>query len=338
MISIDLYSALPFLPPADFELQRTLALQALETLTTATGSGSNLLGWLHLPQTTPPDELQKIKEVARDLSTGIDTVIVIGIGGSYLGAKAIIEALSHSFDLLLPQRKHPIVLFAGHHISEDYFSELLDIMHHRSCACIVISKSGTTTEPAIAFRLIKKFIEEKYGKEEAKRRIVAITDAFKGALRSLSSQEGYRTFIIPDDVGGRFSVLTDVGLVSSAFVGINIRAMLKGAADMRLHCDEKDLMKNPAMIIALSHVLYMEKGKNMSVMMPYSNALFDMADWYRQLWAESIGKRFSLDKKEIRVGQTPVNALGATDQHSQVQLYAEGPHDKIFTFIMVENY
>ncbi|HOD54449.1 MAG TPA: glucose-6-phosphate isomerase, partial [Candidatus Cloacimonadota bacterium] len=171
-----------------------------------------------------------------------------------------------------------------------------------------------------------------------KKQIIITTDKEKGFLRQLIKEEGYKDFIVPDSVGGRFSVLTDVGLVSSAFIGADIKAMLKGAANMRDRCDKDCIWQNPAYLNAMIHYLYMKKNKNISVMMPYVNSLYDFADWYRQLWAESLGKRFDLAGKKIEVGQTPVKALGTTDQHSQIQLYAEGPNDKIITFITVENY
>ena len=326
MISIDINSALPFISPTDFEFQRTLALQALSTLTTATGPGSDFLGWLPLPQTTPHEELQKIKEVARDLSTGIDTVIVIGIGGSYLGAKAIIEALSHTFDALLPHRKRPIVLFAGQHISEDYLSELLDLMHHRSCACVVISKSGTTTEPAIAFRIIKKFIKEKYGKEEAKRRIVAITDASKGALRSLSTQEGYRTFIIPDDVGGRFSVLTPVGLLPIAITGIDIDALIEGARKQMEKSLKPDVNNPSIQYAAIRNVLY-KSGKLIEILANFHPKLHYVTEWWKQLYGESEGKE--------GLGLFPAGVDFTTDLHSMGQYIQDGQRILIETVLSV---
>ena len=264
-IKIDIKSAAPFVSCNELEKAHKDAINALEILTHGTGAGNDFLGWLHLPQTITTEHIQKIKEVAIDLSTDIEIVAVIGIGGSYLGAKAVIEALSHSFDALMPHRNHPLVLFAGQNMSEDYLWELLELMQHRSCACIVISKSGTTIEPAIAFRLIQKHIQEKYGTEEAQRRIVAITDASKGALRSVANIEGYRTFVIPDDVGGRFSVLTPVGLLPLAVAGVDIEALLAGARAQM----EQSLLSaadNPAIqYAAMRNALY-RSGKTIELL------------------------------------------------------------------------
>ncbi|MDR0419605.1 MAG: glucose-6-phosphate isomerase, partial [Prevotellaceae bacterium] len=211
---------------------KSKAMQGVEMLHKGNGKGNDFLGWLSLPSSISDSDMKDIEAAAVQLSRGVDVVVVIGIGGSYLGAKAVVDALSSSFDMLQSSRKHPHILFAGQNIGEDYTYELLKTLEGKSVSCIVISKSGTTTEPAIAFRLIKDFIERKYGKEEAKKRIVAITDRSKGALRTTANQEGYKTFVIPDDVGGRFSVLTPVGLLPIACAGFNIKELLRGAADI----------------------------------------------------------------------------------------------------------
>ncbi len=229
---LTLNAASPFVSEHELSTQQQKALQALTTLDTKTGKGNDFLGWINLPSSIDEKAIANIQAAAQKLSDGIDIVVVIGIGGSYLGAKAVIDALSHSFASLLPARRHPLVVFAGQNISEDYLCELMEVLKDKSSACVVISKSGTTTEPAIAFRIIKQHLEEKYGKAGAKDRIVAITDEARGALRTLATQEGYTTFSIPNDVGGRFSVLTPVGLLPVAIAGLNITELVKGAADM----------------------------------------------------------------------------------------------------------
>jgi len=258
-----------------------------------------------------------------------EALVVLGIGGSALGNKAVYSALKHQKSL----KK----LFVYDNVDPYLWQDILDEINIDTTLFNVITKSGTTAETMSSFMYIINFLKNTFP-DDYKERLVITTDKEKGFLRKVINDEGFQSFIVPDDVGGRFSVLTDVGLLSSAFVGIDVNAMLNGAKKMRALCDEKDIFKNPAMIIAATHVKYMSQGKNISVMMPYSNALYDIADWYRQLWAESLGKKFNLNGEEVCVGQTPVKALGATDQHSQVQLYVEGPKDKVFTFLMVENY
>ena len=205
----------------------------MATLHNGTGAGNDFLGWLHLPSSITDAELADIEQTAETLRSKCEVVVAIGIGGSYLGARAVIEAMSNSFDWLTTDRKNPVMLYAGHNIGEDYLYELCEILKGKQFGIINISKSGTTTEPAIAFRMLKKQLEEAVGKEEAKHRIVAITDARKGALRTLATQEGYKTFVIPDNVGGRFSVLTPVGLLPIAVAGVNIRELVAGKSDGR---------------------------------------------------------------------------------------------------------
>ena len=325
-IKIDLKAAESFVTAADFDKECVHALQALQTLTDKTGTGNDFLGWVQLPQTIIQEELRQIKEVARDLSTGIDVVVVIGIGGSYLGAKAVIEALSHSFDALMPQQKHPIILFAGQNMEEDYLSDLLQLIQYRSCACVVISKSGTTTEPAIAFRLIKKHILEKYGKEEAKRRIVAVTDASNGALRDVAEREGYRTFSIPNDVGGRFSVLTPVGLLPIAIAGIDIEALLTGAR-RQMEQSLNPVVDNPSIqYAAMRNALY-RKGKTVEILCNFHPKLHYITEWWKQLYGESEGK-------EGR-GLFPAGVDFTTDLHSMGQYIQEGPRFLMETVLHV---
>ena len=326
IIKIHLDAASPFISPSDYAQASSDARHALQTLTTATGPGHQFLGWLPLPQTTPQSQIDRIKEVARDLSSGIDVVVVIGIGGSYLGAKAVIEALSHTFAPLLPHPTHPLVLFAGQNISEDYLSELLELISIRSCACVVISKSGTTTEPAIAFRLIKSHIEDKYGKQEAQRRIVAITDATKGALRSVARQEGYRTFVIPDDVGGRFSVLTPVGLLPMAIAGVDIEALLEGAHTQMEQSLSPDADNPSIQYAAIRNALY-KKGKAVEILCNFHPKLHYLTEWWKQLYGESEGK-------EGR-GLFPAGVDFTTDLHSMGQYIQEGPRFLMETVLSV---
>ncbi|MCL2727559.1 MAG: glucose-6-phosphate isomerase [Bacteroidales bacterium] len=324
-ITIDLKAAKPFVSDIDFERERLFALEALKRLTAGTGLGNDFLGWLHLPQISK-EELDGIREAAKALSVGMDTVVVVGIGGSYLGAKAVIEALSHSFDALLPHRKSPLVLFAGHHLSEDYMSELLELMQYRSCACIVISKSGTTIEPAIAFRQIKKHIEDKYGIEEAKRRIVAITDARKGALKQLANRQGYRTFVIPDDVGGRFSVLTAVGLLPMAVAGVDIEALIEGAR-MQMAKSLNISIENPSVVYAaIRNVLY-RQGKKIELLANYHPKLHSVTEWWKQLYGESEGKE--------GVGIFPAGVDFTTDLHSMGQYIQDGQRILMETVLSV---
>ena len=284
------------------------------------------LGFYKLPD-YPVDHIINYIEKIKDK---FDNMVVLGIGGSALGNKAVYSAIK--------TQKQLKKLYVYDNVDPYYLDEILSSIKHERTIFNVITKSGTTAETMASFMYIIACLKEKFP-SDYRERLIITTDKEKGFLRKIIQDEGFQDFIVPDDVGGRFSVLTDVGLVSSAFVGIDIKALLKGASEMRQHASRiDDFYKNPAMMIAFYHMHYLSQGKNISVMMPYCNALYDLADWYRQLWAESIGKRYDLDGKEVFVGQTPVQALGATDQHSQVQLYAEGPKDKVFTLLMVEDF
>ncbi|MBR6883595.1 MAG: glucose-6-phosphate isomerase, partial [Bacteroidales bacterium] len=234
MVKVDVKGCCGFVDGAKYQEYVGKALVAFDTLVAGNGAGNDFLGWKHLPSGTPESLIAEC-EAVRDCwkGKGVDLVVAIGIGGSYLGAKCAVEALSHNFAKQLARKDAPEVVFAGNNLSEEYLAELMDLCAERNVACIVISKSGTTTEPAVAFRIVKQYIEDTYGKQEAAERIVAITDAKKGALKTLSTQEGYKTFVVPDNVGGRFSVLTPVGLVPIAVAGFDIRALLKGAAEER---------------------------------------------------------------------------------------------------------
>ncbi|MHC1702846.1 MAG: glucose-6-phosphate isomerase [Tenuifilaceae bacterium] len=288
-----------------------------ELLESKTGKGSDFLGWLYLPSTTTVDDLNKIEEVASDLRSKSEVVIIVGIGGSYLGAKAAIEALGNSFSSIISEKGNPIILFAGHNICEDYHKELLELLDKRSYSVVVISKSGTTTEPAIAFRLLKQHLESKVGKAEAAQRIVAITDKSKGALRKLADQEGYRTFIISDDIGGRYSVLTPVGLLPIAIAGFSIKDMISGAVDAE-KATSSDIRfdENPACIYAAARNALYGKGKKVEIMVNYTPKLHFLTEWWKQLYGESEGKE--------NKGIFPAGVDFTTDLHSMGQYIQEG--------------
>lgn len=287
---------------------------------------ANILGFYDLPES----DLMPITEYLAKLDPRFDTMVVLGIGGSALGNKAIYSALKTEGEL-------PKKLYVYDNVDPIYLHEILQSINLETTVFNVITKSGTTAETMAGYMILVDLIKRKFPVDFQKR-IIITTDCEKGFLRQVINQEGYQSFVVPDNVGGRFSVLTDVGLVSSAFTGVDIAALLKGAGDMRDNCLTPAVFDNPAYLNGLIHFLYYRQGKNISVMMPYSNALYDFADWYRQLWAESLGKRHDTKGREVFVGQTPIKALGTTDQHSQVQLYTEGPNDKVFTFLTVESF
>lgn len=292
--------------------------------------GNDFLGWVKLPSSVSKETLQEIEDTAKVLRRHCEAVVVVGIGGSYLGARAVIDALSHSFDWLQEKkiRKDPVILYAGNNISEDYLAELLDYLKDTSFGIIHISKSGTTTEPAIAFRLLKRLLEEKEGKEKAKQRIVAITDAARGALRTLADTEGYKTFVIPDNVGGRYSVFTPVGLLPIAVAGIDIRALIAGAVEMEKATDE-DASFNyhlPAIYAVIRNELY-KQGKKIEILVNYHPKLHFLSEWWKQLYGESEGKE--------NVGIFPAAVDFTTDLHSMGQWIQEGERTLFETVISV---
>ena len=297
-----------------------------------TGKGSEFLGWLDLPSNISKDEISQIKDCASSLAGKSDIIVVIGIGGSYLGARAVIDALSNNFNSLLSknERKAPLILFAGENISEDYHAELLGVLNDRDYSIIVISKSGTTTEPAIAFRLLKSHIEKKYGKAEAKTRIAAVTDKAKGALKKLADAEGYQTFVIPDDVGGRFSVLTPVGLLPIAAAGFDIEALLNGAKSMQqLTRDKKAIDENPSDMYAAARNALYNKGKTIEILAGYTPNLDYVVEWWKQLYGESEGK----DGKGI----FPAGVNFTADLHSMGQWMQEGTRSIFETVLSIQN-
>lgn len=295
-----------------------------------TGKGNDFLGWVNLPSSIKESELKEIENVAASLKKNCEVVVVVGIGGSYLGAKMVLEALSNSFQLLQKKQDNPVVLFAGQNLSEDYAHELIQVLNERNYGIVVISKSGTTTEPAVAFRLLKGHLEAKVGKTKAKELIVAITDEKRGALRTLATQEGYKTFVIPDDVGGRYSVLTPVGLVPIAVAGFNIRQLVAGAVAM-----EKATAKgvafedNPAAIYAAARNALYKTGKTTEILASYNAKLVYLAEWWKQLYGESEGKE--------NKGIFPASVTFTADLHSMGQYIQEGLRNIFETVVSVKS-
>lgn len=298
-------------------------------LENGTGAGNDFLGWLHLPSSITDEQLADIENTANVLRAKCEVVVVIGIGGSYLGTKAVIEALNNSFDWLQTDRKNPVILYAGHNIGEDYLYELTEYLKGKQFGLINISKSGTTTEPAIAFRMLKKQLEDAVGKEEAKHRIVAVTDASKGALRKLADQEGYKTFIIPDNVGGRFSVLTPVGLLPIAVAGISIRDLVAGAVSIEktTGTDVPFAENISALYAATRNALYRD-GKKIEILANFHPKLHYIGEWWKQLYGESEGK----DHKGIFNASVDFT----TDLHSMGQWIQDGERTIFETVISVE--
>lgn len=305
------------------------AVQARETLLQGNGKGNDFLGWTSLPETLDPAIVSSIKEDAQRIKSNSELFVVVGIGGSYLGARAVIEALQSELQSLCKDRKAPLVVYAGHTLSEDYYSQLLSVLDNYNYSVAVISKSGTTTEPAIAFRLIKNHIERKYGKEQARQRIYAITDAEKGALHEIACIEGYKRYVIPDNVGGRFSVLTPVGLLPIAAAGLDIDQLLKGAKDMRKVCVEAPFGENPALQYAAVRNLLYSKGKKVEMLINFLPTLRYISEWWKQLYGESEGKE--------NKGILPHSLSFTTDLHSMGQYVQEGERLLFETLISVKN-
>lgn len=301
---------------------------AQATLLRQDGKGNDFLGWINLPEEVDSTMLDNIAADVRRLSPMAELFVVVGIGGSYLGARAVIEALQSEFEPFRTDRKAPFVIYAGHTLSEDYYHQLLGLLDQHDYAVAVISKSGTTTEPAVAFRIIKSHLEKKYG-DQANSRIIAITDARKGALHDIALQEGYRTYVIPDNVGGRFSVLTPVGLLPIAMSGYDVNLLLQGARDMRKICIEnKTLDTNPAlMYVAMRNILY-RKGRKVEMLVNFVPALKYISEWWKQLYGESEGKEGK--------GIMPHSLSFTTDLHSMGQYVQEGERMMFETVINVE--
>ncbi len=303
---------------------------ANEMLHNGSGKGSDFLGWLHLPSSITESHLSDIEQTAKVLQENCEVVVVIGIGGSYLGAKAVIEALSDSFDWLQKERKTPVIVYAGQNIGEDYLYELQTLLKNKKFGIISISKSGTTTEPAIAFRLLKTQLEEQQGKEAAQKLIVAITDKSRGALRTLATQEGYKTFVIEDNIGGRFSVLSPVGLLPIAVAGYDVRKLVNGAAEMEKVCGlNTPFDENPAAIYAATRNELYRQGKKIEILVNYNPKLHFFAEWWKQLYGESEGKEHK--------GIFPAATDFTTDLHSMGQWIQDGERTIFETVISVEN-
>ena len=329
-ISLNITKAASFLAEGAVKAYEPKVKAAQEALENGTCEGNDFLGWLHLPSSITPEFLNEIQAVANTLREKCEVVVVAGIGGSYLGARAVIEGLSNSFAWLVNDKKNPTILFAGNNIGEDYLYELTTFLKDKKFGVINISKSGTTTETALAFRLLKKQCEDQRGKEEAKDVIVAVTDAKKGAARTCADKEGYKSFIIPDNVGGRFSVLTPVGLLPIAVAGFDIKQLVAGAADMEKACG-KDVAfdENPAAIYAATRqALYTQAGKKIEIVCNFQPKLHYFAEWWKQLYGESEGK----DQKGI----FPAACDFTTDLHSMGQWIQEGERSIFETVISVE--
>lgn len=327
-INVDIKDVLSTVSREEINKFDDKATEALEKVLNGTGAGSDFLGWVNLPTETTDALLDDIVATAESLRASCDTVVAIGIGGSYLGAKAVIEALSDSFAAYRPGvQGEPKVLFAGQNIGEDYLYELQDYLKDKRFGIIVISKSGTTTEPAIAFRLLKEQLERQLGVEEARKRIVAITDAQRGALRRLATEEGYKTFVIADNVGGRFSVLTPVGLLPIAVAGFDIRAMIDGAAEMEKETNSADA-QNPAYLYAETRNALYAAGKKTEILVNYNPKLHYFGEWWKQLYGESEGKD--------NLGIFPASVDNSTDLHSMGQWIQEGERTIFETVISVQ--
>ena len=319
----------------DFQDKKKTVALAYETITKNRGTG--MMGWTELPY-NQKEIVEDIISTAKQIKKKFDNFVVLGIGGSALGPTAVFQALCHLRHNELPKSKRKFPkLYVEDNVDPERMCALLDVIDLDKTMFNVVTKSGATSETMSQYLIIMDILKKKYG-EKAKEHMIATTSAHKGNLIKIAEQEGLKTFYIPDGVGGRFSELCPVGLLPAAVVGVDIKAMLAGAAHMDKICKSKDIKKNPALLSALLEVIAMERGKNISVMMPYADSLKYIADWYCQLWGESLGKAVDNQGNEVFVGQTPVKALGVTDQHSQVQLYREGPFDKVITLIAVENY
>jgi len=328
-ISLDITKAACFLEAGAVEAFEPKIKEAQLALENGTCPGNDFLGWLHLPSSITSEFLAEIEATAKVLRDNCEVVVVAGIGGSYLGARAVIEALGNSFGWLIKSEKNPVILFAGNNIGEDYLSEMTDYLKDKKFGVINISKSGTTTETALTFRLLKKQCETQRGREEARKVIVAVTDAKRGAARTCADKEGYKSFVIPDNVGGRFSVLTPVGLLPIACAGFDIKALVEGAQEMERQCG-KDIPfeeNMAAQYAAIRNAIY-QSGKKIEIMVNYQPKLHFMSEWWKQLYGESEGK----DKKGI----FPASCDFTTDLHSMGQWIQDGERTIFETVISVE--
>ncbi|MBZ4662947.1 MAG: glucose-6-phosphate isomerase [Caloramator sp.] len=329
-ITVDYSRVLGFIGEHEIKYLESQILDAHDKLHNKTGAGNDFLGWVTLPEDYDKEEFERIIKAAEKIKSDSDALVVIGIGGSYLGARAAIEMLNHTFYNVLPKdkRKTPEIYFVGNNISPVYLKDLLEVLEGKDISVNVISKSGTTTEPAIAFRIFKEYMEQKYGREGAKERIYATTDKARGALKKLADAEGYETFVIPDDVGGRYSVLTAVGLLPIAVSGVDIREMMKGARDAMDECAVRDVFNNPAYLYAAVRNALYRKGKTTEIMVNYEPCMHYFAEWWKQLFGESEGK----DNKGI----FPASVDFSTDLHSLGQYIQEGLRNIFETVLNIE--
>ncbi|WP_321424645.1 glucose-6-phosphate isomerase [uncultured Bacteroides sp.] len=328
-ISLNIEKALGFISKDAVNAYEAQVKACGEALHNGTGKGNDFLGWLNLPSSISKEHLADLKATAKVLRENCEVVVVAGIGGSYLGARAVIEALSDSFALLKEKKDGPVMIYAGHNISEDYISELTDYLKDKKFGVINISKSGTTTETALAFRLLKKQCEDQRGKETAKKCIVAVTDAKKGAAKITADKEGYKTYVIPDNVGGRFSVLTPVGLLPVAVAGFDIEQLVAGAAKMEEVCGlNVPFSENPAAIYAATRNELYKSGKKIEILVNFHPKLHFVMEWWKQLYGESEGKE--------NKGIFPAAVDFSTDLHSMGQWIQEGERSIYETVISVE--
>jgi glucose-6-phosphate isomerase len=329
-VTFDYSKASVFVSENEVELMKKLALDAKEVLVGKSGAGNDFLGWIDLPVDYDKDEFARIKKAAAKIQSDSEVLLVIGIGGSYLGARAAIEFLRHSFYNVVDKsiRKTPEIYFVGNSISSTYIKHLIDVIGDRDFSINMISKSGTTTEPAIAFRVFKEILEKKYGKEGAAKRIYATTDKAKGSLKNLATEEGYETFVVPDDVGGRFSVLTAVGLLPIAVSGADIDKLMEGAASGRKRALENAFESNDALQYAALRNILLRKGKSVEILANYEPAVHYVSEWWKQLFGESEGK----DQK----GLFPASVDLTTDLHSMGQFIQDGSRIMFETVVNVE--
>ena len=330
-VTFDYSKAAGFVSTDEIASMERIVEQSKEVLVSKSGAGNDFLGWIDLPVAYDKEEFARIQESAKKICSDSEVLVVIGIGGSYLGARAAIEFLRHSFYNVVSKetRKTPEIYFAGNSISSRYLNHLIDVIGDRDFSVNVISKSGTTTEPAIAFRVFKEMLEKKYGKAEAAKRIYATTDKSRGALKKLATEEGYKTFVVPDDVGGRFSVLTAVGLLPIAVSGADITKLMEGAADARKDALEKPFAENGAMQYAAVRNILLRKGKQIEVLANYEPSLHYVSEWWKQLYGESEGK----DQKGI----FPASVDLTTDLHSMGQFIQDGSRNLFETVLNVED-
>jgi len=328
-INLDISRVEQFVSSEEIKALSLETLEAQGTLYKGDGQGNDYLGWLHLPKEISDQQLDVIEQAVAGLKEKTEILVVVGIGGSYLGARAVNDALAHNFSHLMKEQKAPHMVFAGQNIGEDYMHELLELLEENSYSIVAISKSGTTTEPALAFRILKNHLEKKVGLEEARDRIIAVTDSSKGALRQLADEEGYRSYVIPDNVGGRFSVFTPVGLIPLAICGVNIKELVSGAKEMSQRCDPSvPFEENPAAVYAATRNALYRSGKKIELLVNYQNKLHYVSEWWKQLYGESEGKE--------GLGIFPAAVDNSTDLHSMGQYIQEGERTLFETVLSVE--